>query len=970
MWKKKVTTGVVLGCFLFLSNAAHAQDEGSLSGTITDGETGEVLMGANVMIEDLGIGSSADEDGNYLIENIPPGTYDVNLNFVGYSTQEYEITIDADQDKQRDFELSPDVLGLDQVLVTARGTTSARREIGSSMTSIQPDELEGGPIQSMSELLQGRTAGMNIQLGGGKVGQQHTIMMRGANSLSQSNEPVIYVDGVRIDNSRSSGIGTTTAGVSWSGLDDINPEDIENIEVIRGASAATLYGTEAASGVIQIFTNRGEETDPQFTFRTRAGVSHSPESYWDSSVYGEWFHDEHVGLGFNHSQYLSASGGFDRVQYYASGTLRGESGTIPNSNEDYGAIRANLDIDVTEDLNVAFNNFYSDRSVQHVPDANNTVGLTINGLMGGPAGQFGPTEATTEIETFQEGNRFTSSLILDHNPEGLFSHRATFGYETTDQDQHQLFPRDAELANHPEGFRSNYRRQAKNLNAEYIANLDYSPTETLRSNTSLGLQYIDSQIGSSSAIGDRLPLGALEVVGAGLDESASESRFRERSAGFFAEQQFGYLDRLFVTLGVRLDGHSAFGEDVEYQTYPKIDMSYMISESDFWPDPDLATLRLRAAYGTAGQQPGAFTAVRTWSPVSARDGQPGATTDNLGNPDLISEVSHELELGFDATFYRDLISLDFTYYNQRTEDALYEFQEPPSQGFPSPQLTNIGEVVNEGVEVSLDAQILRYENFAWNFNAAYGYNDNEVTDLGGAASTDVQWMQDIREGFPVGSFFSTDQFVEVEGDDGPEAIQLYEYLGYDDEADMSDEDQFIGSPIPEHTLQVGSDFDIGANWSARVMFDYSAGNYLQSSSMRWMMNSIHNVADEEDGQGIAEPGPVATKCRDNPDDVVIQANCNRLSALDQGDFVYPADFLKLRELSVTYELPVHFVNQIGLSRARFTLSGRNLWRWQEYPGLEAEANYRGDLGDSAIRNQIFFDTPIPRQFIGTLSIDF
>lgn len=958
MWKNSVTLLAVLCCYLFFANTALAQNEGSLTGSITDDETDEPLVGVSLFIDELGLGTSSDTEGEFEIQNIPEGTYELSLDYIGYESATHQITIESGEQTELHFTMTADVLGLDQLLVTARGTSSARREIGTSLTSIEPAELEGGPIQSMSQLLQGRAAGMNIQLGGGKVGQQHTIVMRGAASLSQSNEPVIYVDGVRIDNSRSSGVTTTTAGVTWSGLDDINPEDIERIEVVRGASAATLYGTEASSGVIQIFTKQGEETAPQFTFRSRAGVSHTPRSYWDVSAYSDWFYDNQVRTGSLHSQYLSVRGGLNNFRYYASGTLRGESGVVPSSAEDYGALRVNMDLDATDDLTFSLNTSYSDRSVQHVPDANNTVGLTINGLMGGPAGQFMATDDVSNVETFQEGNRFTSSLQIEHDPEGIFNHRATLGYETTDQDQHQLFPYGG-TAVFDDGYRTNYRRHVTNMNLDYIASVGFSPAEWLRSNTSAGFQFYDTDTGYSSVIGDGFPMVGLEVVGAAIDVSGTESRFRERSAGFFVEQQFGIQEQLYVTLGARADGHSAFGEDVEYQIYPKVDMSYILSESGFWPD-QLGTFRLRAAYGTAGQQPGAFTAVRTWAPVAAVDAEPAVTTSNLGNPELSPEVSHEYEAGFDASFLSDLINLDFTYYYQRTEDALYNYRYPPSEGFAATQLENVGEIVNKGYEISLDAQLLSFDNFSWNANAGYGYNDNEVTSLGGGAPTTVQWRQQIREGFPVGSYFG-DHLVEVDGEVG-QASELLQ----DEDGNLPDDWDYMGSPIPKHSLQVGSDFTMGESWSARFMLDYQGGHHLYSSSMRWMMNASHAI---EDGQGIAEPGPVANLCRED-DDPVVQANCDRGSLLSQADFTYPADILRLREASITYELPTDLINQIGMSRARFTLSGRNLFRIQEYPGLEAEANYRGDLSDSAVRRQVFFDTPIPRQFIGTLSVDF
>jgi TonB-dependent starch-binding outer membrane protein SusC len=947
------TVLLALTCTFLISQDAVAQN-GSISGTITDRSTGEALPGANLLIRELERGAATDFEGFYSVDNIPVGTYNVRVNFVGYRQLDETITVEAGEN-QFNFELRPDVLGLDQVVVTARGASSARREIGSSISTVDTERLSEAPISNMSQLLQGRVAGARVQMGGGKSGQGSTIVLRGAASVSQNNEPIIYVDGVRIDNSRTIGSDIVTAGVSWSGLDDINPEDIERIEVIRGASAATLYGSEASAGVIQIFTKRGVEGSPQFTYRTQVGILNTPRDWWQVSAYSDWFYDEMVQTGSLNTHYLGVRGGMENIRYYASGSFRDETGILPNSGEEYLGFRLNLDFDPRDDLDISLNTSFSDRTVQHVPDANNTRGYTINGMIGGPAGNWGtPTTDLTAIESFQEGSRFNGSVLLNHSPLAFFSHRLTLGYETRNEDQTQFFPYQA-ISNLSEGYKHNYRRGVVNKNIDYVATLRFQPTDWLRTTTSGGFQYFDRTVGSTTAAGTEFPMLGLSTVSATVDQSSGETRFQERSAGFFLEQQLGFMERFYVTLGLRADGHSAFGEDVDYVVYPKIDLSYLISEEAFWND-NWGTLRLRAAYGTAGQQPGAFTAVRTWSPVSAVGAQPAVTPANLGNPDLKAEVSHEYEAGFEASVLNDRLNIDFNYYYQRTEDALYQFRYPPSQGFLSTQLENVGEIKNQGIELSLQALVYETGGFAWNALVNFATNENEVVSLGGGAPVQVQWRQFIREGYPVGAFFG-DRFIEQDGvTDLASNLIGTDTEGWD----------YIGPAIPTRTAQIGSDFDI-RNFNVRVLFDHQSGGYLQSSTLRWLWQPNQMVP--EDGQGVTTPGPTGLACREPANDI-IRFNCERGSTLTQGDFVFPSDFWKLRELSISYRVPFDVVDRIGLNSATFTFSGRNLWRSQEYDGLEAEANYRGDQSDSAIRRQIFFDTPIPRQFIVGVNIGF
>jgi TonB-dependent starch-binding outer membrane protein SusC len=958
-----VIVPVLAGLLLGLPAQAQAQT-GTISGQVAHAETGEPLGNVQIMVVGTNRGTLSDRSGNYRITGVRAGTREIRAQSIGYRAVTQSVEVVADQVATVNLQLRESAVALDELVVTGQAAGTARREIGTSIASIDATRLEAAPVQNFSQLLQARAPGVHILPGGGKAGQGNRVVLRGAGSISQANEPIIYVDGVRIDNTSAGGVsGTVTAGASWSGLDDINPDDIERIEVVRGASAATLYGTEASAGVIQIFTKQGRDQPARWNLRSEYGVQNTPRAWWsDVSAYGDWFYDNMVQTGNVHSQNLSVTGGGEGFSYFASGTLRGDNGILINSNEDYVATRLNLQLFPRDDLTVRFNSGFSRRIVQHVPDANNTRGYTINGLLTGPAGNWGtPTMAHTAIEGHQRGNRFTGGLTLEHAPFQPFSHRLTFGADVFNSDETQFVPYGI-IQNLYEGMRSNYRRQNINLNVDYSGTFRTQLTDFIRSTTQAGFQYFDRDVGSSSASGNEFPFHGLATVGATVTTSGGESRFQERSAGFFVEQQFGFGDYLFVTAGARADGHSAFGEDVSYAIYPKIDASYIVSEHAFWPQ-EIGTLRLRAAYGTAGQQPGAFDAVRTWSPVAAIGGQPAVTPANIGNPDLGPEVTHETEFGFDAGILNDRVNLEFTWYDQQTHDALYNFRYPPSQGVLSPQLENIGHISNRGIELGIRAGVVRTPQFAWNAFANVGTNSNEIVDLGeDAAPIQLQWRQFHREGFPVGSFFG-DRYIERDG-----VVGLASELLQDADGNLPDDWDFIGAPLPTRNIQLGSEFSIGQNLAANILFDHRGGHYLHSHTLRWLWQP-RTVADDHVQQGVATAGHTAMACR-NPTDEMIRLNCERGSNLVQGDFVRPADFWKLREISLAYTLPQGLVQTVGAGGATLTLAGRNLWRWQEYEGLEAESMYRNDLSDSALRNHVFFDTPIPRQVILGVTVQF
>jgi TonB-dependent starch-binding outer membrane protein SusC len=710
------------------ATSLHAQT-GTVTGTVVS-TTGQPVANAFVSLTASSRSGITNARGQYTFQNVPAGAQDVQVTSLGYRTSTQTATVVAGQTVVLDFTLTVSAVALDEVVVTGQAAGVARREIGTSIASVDVTALESAPINSLSQLLQARAPGVNVMPGGGKSGQGSRIVLRGAASISQSNEPLIYVDGIRIDNSSDSGISTTTAGASWSGLDDINPADIERIEIIRGASAATLYGTEASAGVIQIFTRRGREGTTQWRYSGDFGILSTPKSWWDISAYSDYFYNAMVQQGRTQSHQISVTGGSQTVSYYAAITGRDEQGILPNGGEEAYSARLNLTVVPRDDLSLRLTSGFTRRSVQHTPDANNTRGYTINGLVGGPRGQFVNTESLTAIEAFQNGNRFTGGITAEHQIlPSVLSHRLTFGADILNSDEYQLFPFGA-ISNLVNGFRSNYRRQNINFNVDYAATLRGEISDGIRSTTSAGFQFFDRDQGWSSAIGDGFPFVGLETVSAALSTTGAEGRLKERSAGFFVEQQFGLNNALFLTVGARADGHSAFGDEVDYALYPKADVSYVLSEQISLP-AFISSARVRASYGTAGQQPSNFSAVRTWQPESAVGGQPAVRPGNLGNPDLTAEVSTEIEFGADFGLLEDRIRVELTRYDQTTRDALYPVREPPSLGFLQTQLRNVGEIENWGWEVGVRGTVIETPSFAWDATVNWSTNENKIVSLGG-----------------------------------------------------------------------------------------------------------------------------------------------------------------------------------------------------------------------------------------------
>ena len=334
-------------------------------------------------------------------------------------------------------------------------------------------------------------------------------------------------------------------------------------------------------------------------------------------------------------------------------------------------------------------------------------------------------------------------------------------------------------------------------------------TESLSSSFSAGGQIFSDWDHTVYGVSEDFGGPGEKTLTSGATTRSSEDLLKVVNAGFFAQEVLGISDKLFVTGGLRVDGNSAFGEDLGLQFYPKFSTAYVISDSDFWPSDWWPVMKLRAAWGQSGKAPGAFDAVRTWNPVAGYEGQAGVTPANLGNPDLGPERSTELELGFEGSMFDDRVGIDMSWYNSVTSDALMPVTAAPSEGFLSSQLRNVGEFKNTGIEVSVTGVPVALDNLHWEITGRVSTINSEVIDLGGAPEFFLGWGsilgQWVRVGYPIVSLWG-------ESVSNPDAI-----------ADpVIEEDHYYGPIYPTHILSATTSINLfkrltsATTWACRT----------------------------------------------------------------------------------------------------------------------------------------------------------
>lgn len=988
----QVSTFLLLSFLLLLSNGlTYAQ--GTIEGSITERGTGLKLQGVNVIIDELVIGAASDQNGRFIIDNVPSGTYSIQARFLGYRTETSEVTVTDGATTTINFNLRASMIELDQVVVTGPVGGVERRAIGNTVTSVDAaDVVQFNSIPNVQALINARAPGVVVMPGSGMVGSGSKIRIRGSSSINLSNDPIIYVDGVRVDNAQASGPAVQGFGSSViNRLNDFNPDDIENIEILKGAAAATLYGTDASNGVILITTKRGQISAPQFSFTSRAGVNYFGNK--ESRMYTNYwtFPDgrvESINLvtserergtpifepGFLQGYNLNVSGGNELIRYYLSTDYDNENGVEPTNNLERVSARANLTIFPTDGLDITANFGYTTGRTSLSREAG-TGGVTWGSFYASPNhAQEGDirrgyrsfvSESYYEYDDFQDLGRLTTSLQINYNPFDNWSNRLTIGLDVVDEDNRTILENSPVIqlqAPTSLGFISVNQREVNSTSLDYSGTVRFNLTDGITSRTSYGFQYFQSKSKFVSALGEDFALPGLRSVNAAARTTGGETFSESVSLGLFLEEQIGLNDKMFFTAGLRADDNSAFGEDFDIVFYPKAAYTWIISDEDFFNIPFVNSFRLRAAYGQTGQAPGPFARFQTYSPVTGINDQPALSPGLLGNENLGPERTTEIDLGFEGAFLDDRLSVELSYFDATTKDAILFRNVAPSTGFAGTQPVNIGEVRNWGWEIMLNAIPFQSSEFSWDFNLSFTTNDSKVIDLGGEDSIilDSGVGVEHRVGGPLGAFYGV-RLLEAElnpdGSTNQESLICATPGGGSAPCFENDnfvaERVFIGPGIPKYEGAFTTAFTFKNMLRLGATIDYKLGHYKWDATNR--VRGIFGVARE-----------VNLPLEHDPVDVVgIRGNFQYGGSAHTSD----ASFARLRELSLSYFIPDTVTQQLGLSSATFTLAGRNLYTTSKFSGLDPETMFLGGGRGGFVQ---FEQNNLPQltQIIGTLNIRF
>jgi len=1045
MGKLRYASAAVLLALAAIPSSLLAQATGTIAGTVTAAENGGPLAGANVNVQGTVRRTVTDAQGRYRI-SIEPGTYIVNVTTLGRATDRRNVTVAAGGTATANFSLATSAVAIQGIVVNAvTGQQERIREAGTAVGHIDVAELNHGQITKFADVLTARAPGVTLQGVSGTTGTSQRIRIRGANSLSLDNDPLLYIDGVLASNSKG---GFGVGGQQYSRLNDINPEDIENVEVLKGPAASAIYGTAAANGVLLITTKRGRAGRTTWRAFSELGKINDENEYplnWISAqvinsalplydpsdgylnTAGNYGNDPaHVGYltcenynaarnlcrqevttsfsplndsrttpyrtGHRDQFGLNVSGGTPGVTYYASGEREWERGVLDWNTLGRTSIRANLNAQLRSNFDLQINSGYVS-SDHHQPQGDNNVfSPLIDGLLGpaqyvtgmerdtagSPGGRrgsyFGYNQWDDRLVVAQQGvDRFILGLNANYRPLKFLSVNGNTGLDYFSRfDRQTLQPSVLPLAtSYLKGFRDALRTSNYQWTATGSAVGKFDLNSAMVATSTLGASFQRQLLSQNECYGEGIPAGTNSCSATTSIFTVFEGVTDDRTIGAFFRQELAFHDRLFLSASVRGDDNSGLHTGVVY--YPSASASWVVSEEPFFPQLSfLSNLRLRIATGASGLRP-RFGQPDTYYgavPVQRAGGEVGAVSlVNTGNPILKPERTTELEGGFDAGFFNDRVSLDFTAYNKHSRDALVSVPLAPSAGLTASTFRNLGRVSNHGTEYGLNVVAVDRRNFRLNTRIAGSTLANRIDDLGDSIAPIRlnRGEQFHRQGFSVGGYFATPYtFNDANGDGkiAPNEVKvdssrflIVPHTGVPVAGRSLDtlNLQYLGPSLPTNTQTFSADLTIFRNLTFTTLFERRAGMRQLNETEFFRCRS-------------GDPGLGLCSARANPnasleDQARWVAAASGIGTVGLGTpygYIEDATFVKWREFSVRAGAPESWGRRFPAIRgASLTLAGRNLKTWTDYTGLDPEIN---ETGANSQFNQGEFNTQPPVRY--------
>ncbi len=974
MKQKLLLKKLLFFCMFLLPLSILAQ---TITGKITDAN-GDAIPFASVVEKGTTNGTTSDGEGNYsLTVNQLPAT--IVISSLGFTTKEQEVT---DASALVNITLTEDAVSLEEVVITGLASSIKRSNLANAVSTITADELIGTTGQtSIDGALYGKLPGINIVSSSGAPGGGVALRLRGITSIAGNNQPLIIVDGIYINNIEipsglrfASGANRGNEENSSNRLADIDPNSIETIEVLKGASAAAIYGTRANAGVIIITTKRGRNGKTRFSFGQDVGFTEIANPLglrnWNATNVESTFNAAEV-LLFNQAiangglidyedeiygetgliteTKISTDGGNEKTKFYIGATYRDEEGIIRNTGFERLSIKANIDHKISKIFDFSLSsNYIRSTSSRSFTGNENEGGLSFGytlaftrpwiNLFPDEQGNYpnnpnytgNPIFVRDNATNTDLNNRFIQGMKIntylfsdDKNKIKIVSN---FGIDHLNNQTDVYVPETHQgtIASGQNGFIGVGKNSFTNFNSQIIAVWNHNAMDgDLNLNTQAGITYFDQ-------VADLVLSTATQLIpnqtnlNQGNVQAIIQRTSQVREFGYFAQIEANYKDRFIGTLGYRLDKSTLNGDPNKLYGFPKASLAVNLNKFDFWKSEAINQFKIRAAYGETGSS-ATFRSLFTSLNATSIGGNGGSTiSPSKGDSNIDPETSTEFEMGIDVKLF-DKVTFEATYYNRKVNDLILTRGLPTSSGFAT-ETTNLADLENTGLELSLNVDVINTDNFSWNSGVMYWFNDSEITRL------DVPPFAVPGAGFGLGlgTFFI---------EEGKPVTQLAGTV----------------NGVPTQIGDAEPDFQMSFNNSITFLkqFDFSfllhwkkGGDNINLTTLLTDLGGTTPDLDTQVGQDRAASGFVATR------------------------FIEPAEYVRLREVALYYRFPQSILDSFGgtLSNIKMGISARNLFVITDYTGYDPEVSVNGSAGLSSGIDVTPF--PSTRQFYFHLNVNF
>jgi len=986
----------LLVLFLFHASPGSAQTKSyTIKGLITDARTNDGIPGATVKITNSNAGAVANANGAFsLSTTLKPGTYQLTFSFIGYAPVTQSVTLGDNIQVTLNAKIEEDYLRLNEVVVTGNAVGTSRKTLGNAISTVNAGDIANSSATSVDQALAGKISGAQITQNSGNPAGGISVRLRGTSTVAGAGDPLYIVDGVIVNNSSSELLDL--GGYAQNRLVDINPNDIDHMEIIKGAAAAAIYGSRASNGVVQIFTKKGKAGKTQFAFssqlkiselRKKLEVNEYPFRFTNTTatdltqvpVTRYDYQDEIFRTAVGTENNLSMSGGSENTQFFVSGNFLDNQGIIGGTNFRRAGVRARIDQKLNNWLKMSIGTNYVLSTSQEVPNgglneaygaltgfifANNYINPFPDPVTGvypplaAVIARTNPLEAINKFDFQQRTSRFIGDFQLSANPVKGLNINYIMGYDNSTQIGTGYIPVGNTTPIYNTGYSKRGDRTSFQMNNDLNVSYQTKINDWLESTSGIGGTAQSEKVYQTGLTATLLgPIGQTINNGVSI---ATESRSDINIMGAFAQQTFGILNKFYVTGAARYDVSSVFGEKFRGQFYPKVSGSYVVSNESFWTNSKISTIissfKIRSSYGQAGNLTaiGAYDKTTSYVPVNISGLPSVASPGLLGNPDIKPERQTEFELGTDMSFFKDRLSFEFSYYKKDVKDLIILANLAPTTGFVS-QYINVGTMTNKGIELMVRGVPVLKDNLRWNVTATYSRNRNQINDIPGGLLTFAGGFGQVAavNGEPLGTFYST---YFARNPDGS-LLLTAGGLPQTEKAGRNAAGQptgaalrkVIGDPNPDWIGSLINEVTVGKHWSFRAQFDASIGGDVFNFTKRVGDRDLYGglVGYEKELKGEVPKGTSAA-----------------LFAIFE-NWIEDGSYVKLRELSVGYEFQPRFLKS---GKMRFNLAGRNLLSFDNYSGYDPEVNAAGQ--SSAVRGFDFVEVPIPRMVVAGLNVTF